>query len=175
MTRRLSESELQLWGKVARSVRPLRGKAAPDPLPVSPPADPAPAAGPAHPKRSGKPRKGEAPRTGAAASAVRPPEDASGHRRIKRGDVGLDARIDLHGFTQDQARAALHAFILEARANRWRRLLVITGKGRGGAGVLRARFLDWIGDAEVRSLVAGYAPAHARHGGDGAFYLLLKA
>ncbi len=53
-------------------------------------------------------------------------------------------------------------------------LLIITGKGRTGASVLRQRFLDWINDPEIRFAVAGYAPANARHGGDGAYYLLLK-
>jgi DNA-nicking Smr family endonuclease len=87
----------------------------------------------------------------------------------------VEARIDLHGHTQDSAREELIDFILAARADGVRRLLVITGKGRDGRGVLRARFLDWIAEPDVRPYIAGYAPAHVRHGGGGAFYLLLKA
>jgi DNA-nicking Smr family endonuclease len=44
-----------------------------------------------------------------------------------------------------------------------------------GAGVLRSRLFDWIADPELRPMIAGYARAHQRHGGEGAVYLFLKA
>jgi DNA-nicking Smr family endonuclease len=69
-------------------------------------------------------------------------------------------------------------FVAEAMRNGARIVLVVTGKGRGGgqsAGVLRRRFLDWIEEPSVRAHLARVAPAHPRDGGDGAFYLFLKA
>jgi DNA-nicking Smr family endonuclease len=104
-----------------------------------------------------------------------PLADVSTHKRVRRGQTEIDARLDLHGHTQDTARAELASFLARERAAGSRCVLVITGKGRQGAGVLRARFLDWIAGPDIRPLLAGYSRAHARHGGDGAFYVLLKA
>jgi DNA-nicking Smr family endonuclease len=41
--------------------------------------------------------------------------------------------------------------------------------------VLRARLAGWIGDPGLRPMIAGFAGAHARHGGEGAAYIFLKA
>ena len=69
-----------------------------------------------------------------------------------------------------------HARLTAAAAARLglRCVLVITGKGRLGTGVLRARFLDWLAGPDLRDLVSGYSAAHIRHGGDGAFYVMLR-
>ena len=53
-------------------------------------------------------------------------------------------------------------------------VLVITGKGRGGEGVLRAQLPRWLSQPDLRPLVSRLAPAHARHGGSGAFYVFLR-
>jgi DNA-nicking Smr family endonuclease len=79
--------------------------------------------------------------------------------------------------TQDQARRALAAFIARAASENAQAVLVITGKGGrfgGGEGVLKRRFPDWLSDPGVRGYVSGIAPAHPKHGGSGAFYVLLK-
>ena len=54
-------------------------------------------------------------------------------------------------------------------------MLVITGKGRLGVGILRARLFDWIADPSLRPFIAGYAQAHPRHGGAGATYIFLRS
>ena len=69
---------------------------------------------------------------------------------------------------------SLVGFVHAERMSGSRCVLVITGKGKAGTGVLRQRFLDWINHAEIRPHVSGYSVANVRHGGDGAFYLLLK-
>ncbi len=104
-----------------------------------------------------------------------PPEDLSGQRRVRRGQSEIDARLDLHGHTQDTAHRELVSFILREHAAGSRCILVITGKGRLGSGVLRSRLFDWIADPDLRTMIAGYARAHPRHGGEGAVYLFLKA
>ncbi|MGE3916024.1 MAG: Smr/MutS family protein, partial [Hyphomicrobiaceae bacterium] len=64
----------------------------------------------------------------------------------------------------------------------------ITGKGRGrsdpGAaswasgddelGVLRRSVPRWLAEPPLRGLVIACQPASVRHGGDGAFYVLLR-
>jgi len=86
----------------------------------------------------------------------------------------VDGRLDLHGLTQDQAKAALAAFVLRGHAEGRRAILVITGKGLQGEGVLRRRVPQWLAEAPLRPLVAGLSEAHRRHGGAGALYVALK-
>ena len=89
-------------------------------------------------------------------------------------DVEIGGRLDLHGMDQDQARAALEAFVLRAVRDGHRAVLIITGRGKTGSGVLRRRAPDWLAEHPLRSVVAGVARAHRRHGGEGALYVALK-
>ncbi len=170
MTRRLSDQELRLWLRVARSVTPARPQTHPERT-----SHAAPRTGPASPplKASATSTTAAQPQPSAPAPSS-PAQDQSGRRRVRRGQVDIDATLDLHGHTQDTAMTALADFVQAERMNGARCLLVITGKGRAGTGVLRGRFLDWINRSEIRPHVSGYSAANARHGGDGAFYLLLK-
>jgi DNA-nicking Smr family endonuclease len=95
-------------------------------------------------------------------------------RRLTREREELGPRIDLHGMSQDRARDALRAFLERASAEGWRSVLVITGKGLLGDGVLRRRLPDWLAEPRIRALVAGVSEAHRRHGGKGALYLTLR-
>jgi DNA-nicking Smr family endonuclease len=163
MTRRLSPEEKRLWHRVGRTVRLMPGRML-DPVdaePVDlPPQPPVSAAAPDMAPRSRRPSA---------------PEDLSGQRRIRRGQSEIDARLDLHGHTQDTAHRELVEFLLRQAGQGARCVLVITGKGRMGAGILRARLFDWIGDPELRPFIAGYATAHPRHGGAGATYIFLRS
>jgi DNA-nicking Smr family endonuclease len=95
-------------------------------------------------------------------------------RRIALGREAIGARLDLHGMDQDQARAALAAFVSRAYDEGCRAVLVITGRGRMGGGILRRRMPDWLTESPLRNMVAGVSRAHRRHGGEGAFYVALK-
>jgi DNA-nicking Smr family endonuclease len=166
MSRRLSSEEHRLWSRVARTVRAAPGRSAEL---AGDEAALAPATTPTAPKSGA----GEKSRTVAKRSG--PPEDLSGQRRIRRGQSEIDDKLDLHGHTQDTAHRELVAFILQQAASGSRCVLVVTGKGRLGTGILRARLYDWIADPDLRPLIAGYARAHPRHGGEGAVYLLLRS
>lgn len=161
--RALTEEELIVWRRVARTARPLPGRTLPaepkEPPPSAPPvrmsAKTAPAAPPApSPKRP-----------------VAPPE-ISGEKRVRRGKLEIDATLDLHGMTQAQARAALGRFVAQQRARGARVVIVVTGKGRAGEGALRRLAPDWL--REEAAHVSGYAEAHQRHGGAGALYVRLR-
>lgn len=76
--------------------------------------------------------------------------------------------------SQDRARAALTAFVLRGHAEGRRAVLIITGKGATGDGVLRRRVPEWLAEAPLRPLIAGLAESHHRHGGGGALYVALK-
>jgi DNA-nicking Smr family endonuclease len=118
-------------------------------------------------------------------SPVRPVADASGHKRVRRGKLDIDARIDLHGMRQIEAQTALAGVIARTRADQGRCVLVVTGKGRPidpgedfitpQPGVIRRRLPEWLSGSGIREHVSGFAQANAKDGGSGAFYVLLKA
>jgi DNA-nicking Smr family endonuclease len=161
-------ADLHLWRLVAATVRPFPGRVAP--APITPAAPPAPRrtssrSAPTEPPATAPPR--HAPR---AAQAIEPGR----LHRLASGRDALDGRLDLHGLTQDRAKAALAAFVLRGHAEGRRAILVITGKGALGDGVLRRRVPEWLGEAPLRPFIAGLTEAHRRHGGAGALYVALK-
>ncbi|MAK10842.1 MAG: DNA mismatch repair protein MutS [Rhizobiales bacterium TMED83] len=100
--------------------------------------------------------------------------DPKSKRRLARGTIVIDARLDLHGLTATQARARLTGFLGAAAQARHKWVLVITGKGRAGEGVLRRELPLWISQPPLNQLVIAYEPAAPPHGGAGAFYLRLR-
>lgn len=168
----MTPKEERAWARVARSVRRLPGvEAAPVPEPM-PDLTATSAKTTTNPPISADfaallRGKSETPSPGQVADRAR-------ERRVRRGQVEFDARFDLHGLTQAAAEQALPAFLSRQRHSGARCVLVITGKGRGGEGVLRRNFLHWLEAPGARALVSGVAPAHPRHGGSGAFYVFLR-
>ena len=170
--RRLSDEERELWGGFIRSITPLRRAEKPD---KSPPRGDKPVPSPA--KVQIQPQS--------ALSVKTPPLAPLGRRmkqRVARGREPIDARIDLHGMTQNRARAALFNFLQGARADGARIVLVVTGKGakRGERdenaerGVLKRQVPNWLSLPEFRSLIVGFEDAHVGHGGEGALYVRLR-
>jgi len=180
--RPLRPEEALLWAKVAATVRPSAGRQPPKPPPVlaEPPAPPPAANIKSPPKFAGKPAKTMAPSSPPVRQAPRPkaaqPPDPIEPRRKRRivREQELGPSLDLHGLDQDGARAALLNFIRRASADGWRAVLIVTGKGRLGDGVLRKMTPQWLADPSLRDLVAGVSEAHRTHGGGGALYVALK-
>jgi len=103
--------------------------------------------------------------------------DARTLQRLKRGQIRIEARLDLHGMSRHQAYDALHPFLTGAQAAGKRCVLVITGKGQKGyemQGILRAALPEWLDESRYRPLVLTHVPAHKRDGGGGAFYVYLR-
>jgi DNA-nicking Smr family endonuclease len=97
--------------------------------------------------------------------------------RLKRGEMEIEGRLDLHGRTQAQAHEALRRFIASSYAAGKRCVLVITGKGRGGdggPGVLQTRVPEWLKDGDLAPAVLRVQKAQPQHGGGGALYVLLR-
>jgi DNA-nicking Smr family endonuclease len=94
--------------------------------------------------------------------------------RFKRGEMAIDAKIDLHGLTQAEAHDKLQGFLAKAAAAGKRCVLIVTGKGAGGWGVLRDAVPRWLNEPEMRRHLLAFTLAQPRHGGAGALYALLK-
>ena len=112
--------------------------------------------------------------------------DARSAERLKRGQLPIEGRLDLHGMTQEAARSALDGFIAAAHAQGKRAVLIITGKGlrpRGDfddpwqhaiGGVLKAMTPRWLNEVPNRARVLAFTEAQPRHGGAGALYVLIR-
>ncbi|MGO1119556.1 Smr/MutS family protein [Rhodovibrionaceae bacterium A322] len=96
--------------------------------------------------------------------------------RLKRGRLGIDAKIDLHGLYQAEAHMALNEFIARSYQKGHRCLLVVTGKGLGQeeGGVLKRQTPNWLNQAPNRSKILAFDYAQPKDGGSGALYVLLK-
>jgi DNA-nicking Smr family endonuclease len=97
-------------------------------------------------------------------------------RKLRRGLMPIDARLDLHGLTAEGARAALDRFLGEKRARGERCVLVVHGKGGhspGGRGVLRGEIAAWLSQGSASLHVEAFATAQPEEGGEGAVYVLL--
>lgn len=167
-SRQLTSEEKKLWRRVAASVKAR--KALPkdeDEAPAKP--SPSRAAAPPAPL---PPVEASAPRTRRAAPP--PPADRGAEKRVRRGKLEIGASLDLHGHTQESARAALQRFLHAAQARGERIVIVITGVGRSGQGVLKQRLPEWLAERDLRALTSGFAQAHRSHGGQGAYYVFLK-
>lgn len=111
------------------------------------------------------------PRT---AKTAAPPQDRGAEKRVRRGRVEIGGTLDLHGHTQISGHRALARFLAASFERGERTVIVITGVGRLGEGVLKKRLPEWLAEAELRPFVSGVASAHRSHGGAGAFYVFLK-
>ncbi|MCK6417889.1 MAG: Smr/MutS family protein [Alphaproteobacteria bacterium] len=96
-------------------------------------------------------------------------------QKLKRGQMAIDARLDLHGLTQAQAHERLRQFILHAYRAGHRCVLVITGKGGiEGKGVLRRMVPQWLEEAPLAKTVLSVTAARPKDGGEGALYVYVR-
>lgn len=197
-SRRLHPDDLELWGRVAKSARPLRSDLA---KAFEMPDVPQQVFTPAPPKN-----KAKAPRPhGGTILRPTPPAATAMHdlapalsdmlagasvsmdkrkfQRMTKGKLQPEARIDLHGMTLAQAHAGLNGFILRAQSQGLRLVLVITGKGKTVAddgpiprrrGALKNDVPQWLRMAPLAGAVLEVREAHLRHGGSGAYYVYLR-
>lgn len=96
-------------------------------------------------------------------------------RRLRRGYWGIQAQLDLHGFTRDEARLELIAFLDDSHKKGFRCVRVIHGKGLSSPNhepVLKARVGGWLSQ---QSGVLAFCQARPEDGGGGAVLVLLRS
>jgi DNA-nicking Smr family endonuclease len=171
--RRLSPDERALWNKVVESVRPLR---APSAAAVADDPDGAAKAFPPaqRQRKAAPPAPVSPPRKGHGTTL-----DASWDRRLARGLVQPDMVLDLHGHDLAGAYDLLDARLESAIAAGARILLLITGRPPGkerpvARGRIRSAVGDWLAASRHAPRIAAVRNAHARHGGAGALYVVLR-
>lgn len=165
-----SPAERALWRRSMGGVTRLKSGRATSPAEETPRAPVATQGSAPRPKKSPPPAL--PPLTQGSTAGV----DRRTAEKLRRGRLGIGARLDLHGLTQGEAHRALARFLGRAQEDGARTVLVITGKGAksGEAGVLREAVPRWLNEPALRRLVLSFTHAQQRDGGTGALYILLK-
>lgn len=175
--RRPTKDELDLWQRFTADVERLTKEAPPaktklQPKKVEEPTSKPKARHPAASQRETYPSKPAPP------PAIVPDTPLNTDRRtwerLKRGKITVEKRLDLHGRTQIEAHDALDRFLAMSAASGLRCVLIVTGKGVNGDGVLRQMVPRWLAEPDNREKIITYCTAHPRHGGAGALYVLIK-
>ncbi len=95
-------------------------------------------------------------------------------RKLRRGQWTINAEIDLHNHTQDEAHEALMAFMRAARVSGHRCVRIIHGKGLSShqkIPVLRNKVRRWL---QQKDEVIAYCEPRPNGGGSGAVLVLLS-
>ena len=180
----LNDEERQLWREIGRS---LDRRNLPMPQMATDLKGPAKvvAADPA--LHETEPKVGRQVRRAPELPAYRPPVSTPGERnnppagldtktsrKLMKGRIQIEARLDLHGMTQQRAHDALQVFLVDCQQRDRRMALVITGKGQASGGILRNLVPRWLAEPAMRLHVSGYGEAHPVHGGSGALYVRIR-
>lgn len=174
------EEDHALWARIAETATPLgkRKQARVKPIPLkSERSHHAPKSELARPLAKPKPKAPPLPH--------RAELDRQTSRRLEKGRVAVEAKLDLHGMRQRDAHAALRRFLQSAQGKDYRHVLVITGKGatqeaaksfyeEEARGVLRQAVPQWLSHPEFASIVVSFSQAPRRLGGEGALYVRLR-
>ena len=188
--RQLSDDDRQLWHRLTERVDPLHPEKKSPPPAIFPPKKASPRrepAAPIKPFRIGDKAQtappDRKPAINETAAKVSPNMDKRNFQRLLKGRLEIDATLDLHGMTAEQARQRLVLSLQQAHARGARLVLVITGKGkrthidefnRPRSGVLRESLPDWLRSGALSGIVLQVTQAHPKHGGKGAFYVYLR-
>lgn len=191
----LDGDDHDVWSHTAQSVEPLKKAKGRHHPSVDLMADVTPrilTKAPNEPSKLKHPAKPQPPAKVVASKPIAPPIadfDRKKARKIRSGQVEIEARIDLHGMRQDEAHAALIRFLHRCQSKEQRWVLVITGKGKLAdrdpdapfdmtvqreRGVLKRNVPRWLDEPDLRPLVVSYTTAAIQHGGEGALYIHLR-
>lgn len=174
---KLNPEDRILWAKVARSTRPMPGRME-DLVAFEQEFEPMPEEEPAPLSRApvSSNEDGQSSTNRTAPVRQHHPLERPVKRKLSRGHLALEARIDLHGLIQSEAHGMLLDFLIRAHERGLRHVLVITGKGSslGSEGALKRAVPLWFSLPEFRFLISSYEPAARQHGGEGAMYVRLS-
>ena len=111
--------------------------------------------------------------------------DKANGTRLRKGKIRPQARLDLHGFTAEQAFKALEKFIIREYNKATKCVVVVTGRGRAvmdeyghlsiNNGVLYNELTKWLNYPDIRGYIVSFTSAADFDGGEGAVYIYLRS
>lgn len=165
--RKLAPEELELWQRVAATIRPIK--------PVAPGAEvPSPVN-----NRVIRVFRHEPRPASTRALTLGDNLDSSWEKSIRSGSIEPDRTLDLHGMNLDTAWVSIDRLLDRAWNNHERVILLVTGRERAdpersGRGKIRAALKDWLAHSRHAGHIAAIRGAHRRHGGAGSVYIILR-
>ncbi len=96
-------------------------------------------------------------------------------KQLRRGKLGIDESMDLHGMRTREAESALADFLHNCLEEGLQTLLLIHGKGHRSAikgGILKPLTIQWL---KQQPEVLAFCEAQPHDGGSGALYVVLSA
>jgi len=95
------------------------------------------------------------------------------YRKFRLGKYSIDARLDLHRRTVEQARNEVFRFIADAMKYDLRTLMILHGKGEKEAtpALLKSWVNKWLKEMDD---VLAFHSCQQQHGGTGAVYVMLR-
>ena len=112
------------------------------------------------------------------------------NKKLRRGKIKIDLRIDFHGNTLTEAEKIFNETVKKSYINNKRCILFVTGKGLGlnkkhneenyekkpqlFYGKIRSSFVNWVNRDELSRYILAFERAKIEDGGDGAFYVYLR-
>lgn len=104
-------------------------------------------------------------------------------KKFKKEEFKIEARLDLHGLTEEEAFIKVDNFIPECYNQNKRCVIIITGKGLTvredddiftPKGILKRQVPQWLNMPRIRAMILIYKNPSEKLGGSGALYILLK-
>ncbi|MFN7662698.1 MAG: Smr/MutS family protein [Alphaproteobacteria bacterium] len=178
----MTPEDKKIWDQVARTIKPLKKRSAPI-VPSS--LDPAPQRKDISFEKDSVPVLPTAAE-GSFKPVFKPHQDRELTRKLRKGSYTIQATLDLHGQTQQEAYGSLKRFLAWALSQQFKVVLIITGKGqkknfseRNGQdeppmGVLRQNVPLWLENTREFPGILSISPARPQDGGQGALYVELK-
>jgi DNA-nicking Smr family endonuclease len=108
---------------------------------------------------------------------VAPGIDRQLAQRLHQGEFAIQAHLDLHGYTVDEARPAVDRFLTNAYTSGQRCVRLVHGRGRNSLNnqpVLKEQVRLWLSHGRLSRLVLAFATAPLSDGGAGAVYVLMR-
>ena len=108
------------------------------------------------------------------------------NKKLKRGKISIDKKIDFHGYSLFEAEEIFSQTIKDCYIKNLRCILFVTGKGilkknedtssevKLYYGKIRNSFINWTKKEETQKLILSVEQANLEHGADGAFYVYLR-
>ena len=95
-------------------------------------------------------------------------------KQMKSNKFTFDAMVDLHGKTEIQAYEIIKNFIKDSYLNNFKNIIIITGKGYNGKGILKLKTPLWLKSEGLSKYVVGFETMPHSKGGEGALFVKLK-
>jgi len=113
-------------------------------------------------------------------------EKSSINRKLKKGKIKINKKIDFHGCSIEEAKELFLSTINECFLKNYRCILFVTGKGINKKlsdnplekklyfGKIRNNFLRWTSIPTAQNKILNVQQANIENGGDGAFFVYLR-